>query len=126
MCDTSPRRASLPDQPGSSGERRLRRAQVVLEKGVDEGRILFLTLIAAPEGIHRICRSFPRVKVRRGAEICLRRPAVRQGPCHAPCDPHAQARAPVRQRGARPTPRRTGAALARRSPDGCAAAGDHL
>ena len=37
---------------------------MVLEKGVDEGRILFLTLIAAPEGIHRICRAFPRVKVR--------------------------------------------------------------
>ena len=38
-------------------------AQVILGKGVDEGRILFLTLIAAPEGIHRICRTFPRVKV---------------------------------------------------------------
>ena len=37
--------------------------QVILGKGVDEGRILFLTLIAAPEGIHRICRTFPRVKV---------------------------------------------------------------
>lgn len=35
----------------------------MLEKGVEEGRILFLTLIAAPEGIHRICRTFPRVKV---------------------------------------------------------------
>ncbi len=37
--------------------------QVLLSKGVDEGKILFLSLIAAPEGIHRICAAFPRVKV---------------------------------------------------------------
>ena len=38
-------------------------AQVVLSKGVDEGKILFLSLIAAPEGIHMVCKKFPRVKV---------------------------------------------------------------
>lgn len=37
--------------------------QVLLEKGVEEGRILFLTLIAAPEGIHRVCRAYPRIKI---------------------------------------------------------------
>ncbi len=37
--------------------------QVLLSKGVEEGKILFLSLIAAPEGIHRICAAFPRVKV---------------------------------------------------------------
>lgn len=37
--------------------------QVLLSKGVDEGKILFLSLIAAPEGIHRICSAFPRVKL---------------------------------------------------------------
>lgn len=37
--------------------------QVVLSKGVDEGKILFLSLIAAPEGIHMVCKKFPRVKV---------------------------------------------------------------
>ena len=37
--------------------------QVVLSKGVDEGKILFLSLIAAPEGIHVVCKKFPRVKV---------------------------------------------------------------
>jgi len=106
LCHMRPgagRRAPT-DKPDRFWKRRLRLAQVVLEKGVDEGRILFLTLIAAPEGIHRICRSFPRVKVRRGAEVCPRRPAVRQGPCHAPCDQHAQSRAPVHQRGAPPNP----------------------
>ena len=39
------------------------RAQVVLSKGVCEGKILFLSLIAAPEGIHTVCNKFPRVKV---------------------------------------------------------------
>jgi uracil phosphoribosyltransferase len=34
-----------------------------MSKGVDEGKILFLSLIAAPEGIHMVCRKFPRVKV---------------------------------------------------------------
>ena len=37
--------------------------QVLLEKGVTEGKILFLSLIAAPDGIHKICGTFPRVKV---------------------------------------------------------------
>ena len=37
--------------------------QVLLEKGVDESRILFLTVIAAPEGIRRICGTYPRIKV---------------------------------------------------------------
>ena len=36
---------------------------MVLSKGVDEGKILFLSLIAAPEGIHVVCKKFPRVKV---------------------------------------------------------------
>ena len=37
--------------------------QVLLEKGVMEGKILFLSLIAAPDGIHKICGTFPRVKL---------------------------------------------------------------
>lgn len=36
---------------------------MLLSKGVEEGKILFLSLIAAPEGIHRICSAFPRVKL---------------------------------------------------------------
>lgn len=39
------------------------KGQVILEKGVEEGKILFLSLIAAPEGIHRVCRAYPRVKL---------------------------------------------------------------
>lgn len=37
--------------------------QVLLSKGVEESKILFLTLMAAPEGIHNICRRFPRLKL---------------------------------------------------------------
>jgi Uracil phosphoribosyltransferase len=37
--------------------------QVLLEKGVVESRILFLSLIAAPEGIHKLCKTYPRIKV---------------------------------------------------------------
>jgi uracil phosphoribosyltransferase len=36
---------------------------VLLERGVDQGRILFLSLIAAPEGIHKISRAYPQVKI---------------------------------------------------------------
>ena len=37
--------------------------QVLLGKGVQESRILFLTLIAAPEGLHNICTRFPKLTV---------------------------------------------------------------
>ena len=37
--------------------------QVLLDKGVEEGKILFLSLIAAPEGVHKICGQYPRLKV---------------------------------------------------------------
>ena len=30
---------------------------------MDQGKILFLTLIAAPEGIHHMCSRFPRIKL---------------------------------------------------------------
>lgn len=38
-------------------------SQALLEKGVHEDRILFLCIIAAPEGIRRVCDQFPAVKV---------------------------------------------------------------
>lgn len=38
--------------------------QVLLEKGVEEGKILFLTLIAAPEGLTNICRRYPKVGIK--------------------------------------------------------------
>ena len=41
----------------------IRLVQVLMKKGVEEHKILFLTLIAAPEGIHRVCGAFPKLKV---------------------------------------------------------------
>jgi hypothetical protein len=38
-------------------------AQVLLSKGVAEANILFICLIAAPEGITKLCSRFPGVKV---------------------------------------------------------------
>lgn len=37
--------------------------QILLSKGVQESKILMLTLIVAPEAVHRICRAFPRLKL---------------------------------------------------------------
>ncbi|KAK9826746.1 hypothetical protein WJX81_004221 [Elliptochloris bilobata] len=62
-ADIAERHVLLLDPILATGNSAARAIQVILGKGVDEGRILFLTLIAAPEGVHRICRTFPRVKV---------------------------------------------------------------
>lgn len=37
--------------------------QVLLENGVQDSKILFLTVTAAPEGIRRVCGAHPRIKV---------------------------------------------------------------
>ena len=36
---------------------------VLKSRGVPEGRILFLNLIASPEGIHNFAKKFPRLRV---------------------------------------------------------------
>lgn len=54
---TSVPRASVHTRP------HLQPTQVLLDKGVPEHKILFLTVIAAPEGIRRICGSYPGMKV---------------------------------------------------------------
>jgi uridine kinase len=37
--------------------------QLIKRRGVDEGKIILLTLIAAPRGIHRVCARFPKLQV---------------------------------------------------------------
>lgn len=44
---------------GSAG----RAVKILLEKGVLEHKILFLTLIAAPEGIHSLLKKYPKMKL---------------------------------------------------------------
>ncbi|KAL4430783.1 hypothetical protein ABPG75_006039 [Micractinium tetrahymenae] len=62
-ADIAERYVLLMDPILGSGNSAARAIQVLLEKGVEEGKVLLLTVIAAPEGIHRICGSYPRVKV---------------------------------------------------------------
>eukprot|EP00884_Botryococcus_braunii_P007943 jgi/Botrbrau1/1714/Bobra.116_2s0056.1 len=61
--DIAERHVLLMDPILGAGSSAVRAIQVLLSKGVDEAKILFLTLIAAPEGIHNICGRFPRLKL---------------------------------------------------------------
>ena len=61
--DIADRFVLLMDPILGTGASAARAVQVLLEKGVSEGKILFLTLVAAPEGIHCLCRRFPALKV---------------------------------------------------------------
>jgi uridine kinase len=61
--DIAERFVLLMDPILGTGASAARAVQVLLEKGVCENKILFLTLIAAPEGIHALCRRFPGMKV---------------------------------------------------------------
>jgi uridine kinase len=36
---------------------------VLIDRGVLEDKILFLSMVAAPEAIHRLCTTFPLMKV---------------------------------------------------------------
>lgn len=37
--------------------------QVLIERGVPEDRILFLNLLASPEGIENFAKKFPKVRI---------------------------------------------------------------
>lgn len=36
---------------------------LIKKRNVDEGKIILVTLIAAPEGVHLVCKAYPRMKV---------------------------------------------------------------
>jgi len=59
--DVADRYVMLMDPILGTGNTAQRAIQVLLEKGVEENKIFFLNLIAAPEGIQRICENFPGV-----------------------------------------------------------------
>ncbi|PRW58534.1 uridine kinase chloroplastic [Chlorella sorokiniana] len=61
--DIAERFVMLMDPILGTGRSAARAIQVLLDKGVDESKILFLTVIAAPEGIRRICGAYPRLRV---------------------------------------------------------------
>lgn len=61
--DIAERHVLLMDPILATGNSACRAIQVLLEKGVDEGKVLFLSLIAAPEGIRKLCGTYSKVKV---------------------------------------------------------------
>jgi uridine kinase len=61
--DISERYVLLMDPILGTGSSASRAIRVLLDKGVCESNIIFLTLIAAPEGVHTVCKLFPSIKV---------------------------------------------------------------
>ena len=39
------------------------RTQVLLDRGVSQDRVLLLCVVAAPEGVHKVCAAYPALKV---------------------------------------------------------------
>lgn len=62
-ADIAERHVLLMDPILSTGNTACRAIQVLMEKGVPENKILLLTVIAAPEGIHKVCAKYPAIKV---------------------------------------------------------------
>lgn len=61
--DIADRFVLLMDPVLASGNSTCRAIEVLLEHGVQEEKILFLSICAAPTGIHRVCQTYPKVKV---------------------------------------------------------------
>ncbi|GLI62046.1 hypothetical protein VaNZ11_004472 [Volvox africanus] len=62
-ADIAERHVLLLDPLLSTGSTAVKAIQILKRRGVAEDRILFLTIIAAPEGIVRVCSTFPAVKL---------------------------------------------------------------
>ncbi|KAG9132223.1 hypothetical protein Leryth_017076 [Lithospermum erythrorhizon] len=61
--DIASRHVLLLDPVLASGNSAAKAISILLSKGVPESNIIFLNLIAAPEGIHVISRRHPRLKI---------------------------------------------------------------
>ncbi|EPS74587.1 uridine kinase, partial [Genlisea aurea] len=61
--DISSRHVLLLDPVLATGNSAVKVISVLVSKGVPESNIIFLNLIAAPEGIHQVCKNFPRLKI---------------------------------------------------------------
>ncbi|XP_015576188.1 uridine kinase-like protein 5 isoform X2 [Ricinus communis] len=62
-ADISSRHVLLLDPVLASGYCAVKAISLLLSKGVPESNIIFLNLIAAPQGIHAVCKQFPKVKI---------------------------------------------------------------
>uniref|UniRef100_A0A6N2KZ99 uridine/cytidine kinase n=1 Tax=Salix viminalis TaxID=40686 RepID=A0A6N2KZ99_SALVM len=62
-ADISSRHVLLLDPVLASGNSAVKAINLLLSKGVVECNIIFLNLIAAPQGIHMVCKKFPKLKI---------------------------------------------------------------
>ncbi|KAF8072566.1 UKL1 [Scenedesmus sp. PABB004] len=61
-ADIASRHVLLLDPLVGTGRTACRAVQVLLERGVAAEKILFLSMVAAPEAIHRLCSAYPGMK----------------------------------------------------------------
>ncbi|KAH9305108.1 hypothetical protein KI387_009512, partial [Taxus chinensis] len=61
--DISERHVLLLDPVLATGNSAGQAIELLIQKGVPESHIIFLNLISAPEGIHTVCKRFPRLKI---------------------------------------------------------------
>ncbi|XP_059642956.1 uridine kinase-like protein 5 [Cornus florida] len=62
-ADISSRQVLLLDPVLASGNSAIKAISLLRSKGVPESNIIFLNLIAAPEGIRAVCKKFPLLKI---------------------------------------------------------------
>merc|ERR550525_1770787 len=62
--DIAERHVLLMDPILATGNSAVRAIETLVKhRSVDEGKIILLTLIAAPQGIHKVCSRYPRLQV---------------------------------------------------------------
>ncbi|KAH6801593.1 uridine like 4 [Perilla frutescens var. frutescens] len=61
--DISDRHVLLLDPILGTGDSAVQAISLLIKKGVPEGNIIFLNLISAPQGVHMVCKHFPRLKI---------------------------------------------------------------
>ncbi|XP_073004421.1 uridine kinase-like protein 4 [Typha latifolia] len=61
--DISDRQVLLLDPILGTGNSAVQAISLLLKKGVQEANIIFLNLISAPQGVHVVCKRFPRIKI---------------------------------------------------------------
>ncbi|KAL7005183.1 hypothetical protein EMMF5_005292 [Cystobasidiomycetes sp. EMM_F5] len=61
--DIAERWVLLLDPMLATGGSAVKAIEVLLEQGVQEDRIIFLNLVACPEGLKNVCERFEKVKV---------------------------------------------------------------
>ncbi|XAR56825.1 Uracil phosphoribosyltransferase [Bertholletia excelsa] len=61
--DISDRNVLLLDPILGTGNSAVQAISLLIKKGVPESNIIFLNLISAPQGVHVVCKRFPRIKI---------------------------------------------------------------